>query len=278
MAQKRIPHYSNGNCPLHRLEVLAVGRNAADGEWVHRLPRATRRRWNALRKRAFARTGRWLYISDGWATDRPYWVQVIAKQKYGKYAATPGTSSHGMVFIGLQTAAIDAGNWSWVYANHGYDAWLADLRAEGFDRLPDGYQQEGEYHHIIDYNPWDDEPEFGGGPASEGSTSFEEEDDMYTEADRTRDANTYAAVWKGGSVTIDGVARKFNYGILPIVAHNQTLIAKQAGQLAAIASVVEQLTSSAGVVIDMAAVEAAAERGAEKALDGLTLRVVSDEG
>lgn len=180
MTQNRIPWYANGRCPLDRLIVIREGYNPTDGHWQHRLPRATLRRFRSLVARAERRTGRTLKITEGWATDRPYEAQVTAERLYGIYAATPGKSSHGMVFEGQQTAAIDAGNWAWVYAESGgYDAWLEDLRAEGFDRLPAGYPLDGERHHIIDYNPWDDEPEFGGGPAGYTYRAFEEDDDMY---------------------------------------------------------------------------------------------------
>lgn len=166
MAQNRIPWYSNGNCPLNRLIVIREGWNSTDGNWQHRLPRATLRRFNKLVDITFRRTGRILVITAGWATDRPYDIQVIAKRLYGIYAATPGKSSHGMVFEGQQTAAIDVGNWAWCYQNHGgYDQWQKDIREAGFTRLPNGYQQSGEEHHIIDWNPWDDEPEYGGASA-----------------------------------------------------------------------------------------------------------------
>ena len=194
MAQRRIPNYANGSCPTSRLIVIADGYDEY-GYWQHRLPRATLRRWRDLQRRAKERSGgRELAISSGWSTDRPVNIQIILQAKLGKYAATPRTSSHGMVFMNQQTAAIDAGNWAWVYANcGGYAAWQEDVRAAGFTRLPDGYQQEGEYHHIIDWNPWDDEPEFGGAPAATDATPLEE-NDMYDDKAKQDAADRHQAV------------------------------------------------------------------------------------
>lgn len=80
---------------------------------------------------------------------------------------------------------------------------------------------------------------------SGGYTPFEpiEEDDMYTDEDRARDIKTanrvdaiYAALFGARNVTgkadplswinIDGSAQQTNYGVLPLVLHNQTLIAE----------------------------------------------------
>jgi len=265
-----MPTYSNGYVPLELLVTFKRGWNSTDGDWHHSLSAATYARHLALVSRAKARTGRTLAISLGWSAYRPYAAQVIARKVWGMGAAQPGTSSHGGFWEGKQTLAMDYGNWDWVYENDGgQGAFFDDCRAVGLApgqiMRSRGYPDEP--WHVIDLNPWSAVPAF------DSSTPFEsEEDDMYTDADRVRDQNTYAAVWTGGAVTVDGVARKFNYGILPIVAHNQTLIAKQAGQLAAIAQVVEQLTAASGVALDMAAIEAAAERGAAAALDGLTLK------
>jgi len=104
----------------------------------------------------------------------------------------------------------------------------------------------------------------------------DEEDDMFTQDDRNKLNNAYAGLFEGASVLIDGKAQKFNYGILPIVAHNQTLIARQAGQLAGLTKLVEQLATGSGTPIDMRAVQAAAEKGAAAALDGITITINTD--
>ncbi|MDQ1111140.1 hypothetical protein QE418_000588 [Microbacterium testaceum] len=221
--QKRIPNYANGSCPLNRLIVLPNGTGRDKyGPWVHRLPRATLRRWRDLQRRGRERSGgRELAISPGWSTDRPVDIQIILKADMGIYAATPRTSSHGMVFEGQQTAAIDVGNWAWVYANcGGYNAWQEDVRAAGFTRLPDGYQQEGEYHHIIDWNPWDDEPEFGGAPAATDAKPLEE-DDMYDEQAKKDAAERHEAIITALGKIHQAAAplRQYQYGT-GIVVHD----------------------------------------------------------
>lgn len=226
MSQNRIPWYKNGECPLDRLVVIKEGYNPTDGKWQHRLPRATLRRWRRLVNRAYARTGRTLVIADGWATDRPYFAQVIARRIFGNLAATPGTSSHGMVFENQQTAAIDAGNWAWVYEHHGYDAWLSDLRAEGFDRLPAGYPLDGERHHIIDYNPWDDEPEFGGAPASSDAVDFAPQ----LIAPRSTKMTIYARRDDGLVVAIPEGGPTYNYASAAEYNRNRETIAVINGQ------------------------------------------------
>lgn len=86
--------------------------------------------------------------------------------------------------------------------------------------------------------------------------------------------NTWAGVWTGGT-NVDG--KKFNYGILPIVAHSQAQAAAQAAQtqatLAALSNVIKQLGESKGTPVDLEAVTAAAEAGAAKALSGLSVTI-----
>ncbi|MBL5972427.1 MAG: M23 family metallopeptidase [Candidatus Leucobacter sulfamidivorax] len=84
-------------------------------------------------------------------------------------------------------------------------------------------------------------------------------------------SNTYQGLWYGGHATIDGQVRTFRYGVLPIVAHNQELIAQLIGQQAALLAAVQQLAGGAGTV-DMAVIEKAAEKGARDALAGLVLK------
>lgn len=66
-------------------------------------------------------------------------------------------------------------------------------------------------------------------------------------------------------------AQSSAYGLLPISLHNQTLIVKNAGELAAIKTALAQISVGSGVALDMKAIEDAAERGARDALSGLTL-------
>lgn len=83
-------------------------------------------------------------------------------------------------------------------------------------------------------------------------------------------SNTYQGLWYGGRATIDGQLRTFRYGVLPIVAHNQELIAQLIGQVSALTAAVQALPGGGNV--DMARLEAAAEKGAREALAGLTLK------
>lgn len=101
------------------------------------------------------------------------------------------------------------------------------------------------------------------------STPFQEDDEMSAKAEQQIEA-IYAALWNGGKNTIDGKVQTFNYGILPIVVHNQTLIAQLKGQVAALSAAVSAV--SGGTPINLTAIEAAAEKGAREALDGLTLK------
>lgn len=118
-------------------------------------------------------------------------------------------------------------------------------------------------------------------PASGIPTTPIQEDDMFTDADRallqqvrTAIHNTHAGLWSGGAVEIDGNVQRFKYGVLPIVAHNQTLIAQQSARIAAL----ETALAHAGGAVDIAAVVAAAEQGARDALEsvGLTADAIAD--
>lgn len=113
--------------------------------------------------------------------------------------------------------------------------------------------------------------------------AFDKEDDMFTDEDRAllikvrnEIMNTHAGIWSGGRATIDGQVSVFNYGVLPIVARNQMLIARLAGQIAALQNVVDQLTSSNDVVLDQVAVDEAQERGSREARGGFIEDVVTN--
>lgn len=58
-------------------------------------------------------------------------------------------------------------------------------------------------------------------------------------------ANVHAGIWTGGSVSIDGGVQKFKYGVLPITAHNQTLIAQALSRISALTTEVENLKAGA---------------------------------
>ncbi|MEI5583274.1 MULTISPECIES: M23 family metallopeptidase [unclassified Agromyces] len=98
------------------------------------------------------------------------------------------------------------------------------------------------------------------GPAIAGATAAMiaggVEDDMFGDADRNRMNNIWAGLFRGASVEVDpGVVKKFNYGILPIVAHNQDLIAAQSARIAALEEAVAQLASGTGVSLDQSRID-----------------------
>lgn len=125
-----------------------------------------------------------------------------------------------------------------------------------------------------------------GSTAGTGTPIASEEDDMTPEQAKQLDFvykalagpnNGYAAStsplsWRN----LRGDIGTANYGLLPIVINNQALIAKNAGELAAVKDIVRQLASASGAQIDMKKVEAAAERGAKAALDDLTITISAD--
>ena len=156
--------FKNGEAPLSMFVVVGEGYNDVDGHWTHWLTPPTARRWEALRRRAHKRTGKWLVISPGFGGYRPLDKQV-ASDKYWtdrgqpNASATAGTSSHGLVWNGRIVLAIDVWHWGDVY---GWDreAFYADCHAEGFSpglihpKYDPSYPDEP--HHIIDENPLDE--------------------------------------------------------------------------------------------------------------------------
>ena len=106
-----------------------------------------------------------------------------------------------------------------------------------------------------------------------------EEDDMFTQEDRNNLNNLYKGVFSGASVLVDGQVKKFNYGILPIVANNQALIAAQSGRIAALESVIKQLAEKPGSPVDLTAVQAAIKAGLAEGvalLDFPTVEEIAD--
>lgn len=104
-------------------------------------------------------------------------------------------------------------------------------------------------------------------PEPEPPTASPEEDDMFSDEDRallketlTEIRNTKAGVWTGGVSN----GKTFKYGVLPIVAHNQTLIAQQSARISALSAAVSALASSKGV--DPAALLKVVEAGVKEAM------------
>lgn len=150
-----MPSYRNGRVPEHLLVTFASGWLPVEGTWKHQLPPATYRKHLALVALAKKRTGRTLKVSEGWGAYRPYAIQVYAKQIHGRWAASPGTSSHGMYWEGKQCAAIDYGNWGAVY-NWDRDAFYRDVRAVGLvpGLISEARGYPDEPWHVVDRDPW----------------------------------------------------------------------------------------------------------------------------
>lgn len=155
--------YRNGEVPASWLTTFATGWLPVEGTWKHQLPPATYRKHLALVALAKRNTGRVLKISEGWGAYRPLNIQEYAKRIHGRWAATPGTSSHGMFWEGRQCAAIDYGNWGSVY-NWDRDAFYRDVRAvglvPGLISVARGYPDEP--WHVVDLDPWAPVPASGG--------------------------------------------------------------------------------------------------------------------
>jgi hypothetical protein len=183
------PQYQNGGFPLSMM-VKLVG----SGGENHYLPPATAAKWYELQRRAAARRKAKglpplpLLIWPGWDAYRPYDAQVAAQKNACAQgnclaAATPRTSSHGLVFRGKDAAALDAGNWSAVYQGD-YEAFFADARAVGFvaDFIRPGVNgyplgTPREFWHLFDFDPW------GPVPAFDGATPFPTQEEDMSQAD-----------------------------------------------------------------------------------------------
>lgn len=293
-----MPSYSNGRVPRSALISFGSGRDK-DGryyEWL--LPPRTYRKHVALVELGRQRSGRTLRPSVGYSCYRPLDEQHYARSVHGIYAATPGTSSHGGDWSGPPTgwrkvdaAAIDYSNYIEVFGSE--EAFFDACRRVGLTPKgiwPPAFPREA--WHVIDL----DNP-YGPLPAGQNVDDFEE-DDMYTEEDRKRDREAaehasaaYAALFgpknlNGGSGPDkmtwynpfgEPIGEAY-YGLLPISIHTQALVGKQAGQVAALQAMVEQLASANGAVLDMAAIEAAAERGAREALADLKVTIEGSDG
>lgn len=147
--------WKNGYIPDSELVRFGeTGWNEVDGDWYWALTAPTLARVRRLIALAKARTGRDLSPGDGFSCYRPYGIQVKAKNKYGIGAATPGWSSHGGFWEGIETMAVDFSNWGYVY-NWDREAFYADCWAAGL--VPGmieprrGYPDEP--WHVIDMNP-----------------------------------------------------------------------------------------------------------------------------
>ena len=165
--------WPNGQIPGSALVLTDSGTNS-DGYWEHLWAPGTLTRWRALvadvyenERDAFGRRIT-LVVTPGWNAYRPLQAQKDAKKKYGRNAAAPGFSSHGGLFNGRDSMAVDVFNWSLL----GREKFYAYARKHGF--TPNVFDWEP--WHLIDYDPWV-------APAGAGSTPFipPEEDTLSAE-------------------------------------------------------------------------------------------------
>lgn len=164
--------YANGQVPLTALKPLGSGTNG-DGYWEHRLPEGTYQRWLNLVADVKAHEGKTLQITPGWNAYRPLDAQWAAYRREGsKNAAYPGTSSHGGVFEGRDSFAVDVGNYGVIGKTKFYEyARKHGFTVNRFDWEP---------WHIIDYNPWVSPTVT---PAANPTGKSTEEEDMTPEQD-----------------------------------------------------------------------------------------------
>lgn len=266
--------YPNGRVPESVLVTFASGWLPNEGTWKHQLPAATYRKHLALVDLAKVHTGRDLRVSEGWGAYRPRHIQEYAKKVHGIYAATPGTSSHGMFWEGRDCAAIDYGNWSFVYGGD-RAAFYRDVRAVGL--VPGlisparGYPDEP--WHVVDLDPW------AAVPAGSGSAFVPEEDDMYSDDDRKRDQAVFDAVFRGGNSMKDN-KRSISASLADIVEKVGPIyrggkaislrqeIADTKTKVYALEAAVRALATTKGA--DPAAILKAVEDGVRTAMSGVT--------
>lgn len=113
-------------------------------------------------------------------------------------------------------------------------------------------------------------------PAPSGGASTTE-DDMFEDADRallretlTQVRNVHKGVWTGGSIN----GKTFNYGVLPIVAHNQALIGQMTVQINALSAAVTALATAQGA--DPDAILKVVEAGVKDAMRDVSFSVDID--
>lgn len=175
--------FKNGRVPQDKLITFASGWLPNEGTWYHQLPPGTFAKHLSLVALAKRNTGRTLKPSEGWSCYRPLNIQEYAKKVHGIWAATPGTSSHGMFWERIECSAIDYGNWSYVY-NGDRAAFYRDVRAVGLEpgliSPQRGYPDEP--WHVVDKKPWAAGAATAGGavPFAQPKISIpnEEEEDM----------------------------------------------------------------------------------------------------
>jgi hypothetical protein len=152
----------------------------------HYLPAGTAARWSWLVAQAKAKYGVALRITGGWNGYRPYDVQVQYRKDLGIWAAVPGTSSHGLIWRGLQVAAVDVNNWGEL----GWGRFAGLCRLAGFTV---DFVSPQELWHIGDLNDIWTVPAFaasGGGTTWKPAPELKKEDIMANIPPLVKQANS----------------------------------------------------------------------------------------
>jgi hypothetical protein len=127
----------------------------------------------------------------------------------------------------------------------------------------------------------------GGGAAAAFLFVGQEEEDMFEADDRAHLNALYAGMFGARNLTgaadppvawinKDGDVQKAKYGLLPIDINTQLLVAQLQGQVSALTALVQQIVSPAQE-IDLSALERAAEKGANDAINRVTVPGLIDE-
>lgn len=284
-----MPRYANGRIPAGVLFTVASGYDA-NGYWEFQFSAGTWAKWQAAKRYAETRFGRTLYIRPGWNVYRPYNIQDEARDRACARgnclgAAWPGTSSHGGTWsssrhtggklVDALAIDVDPNGLTWA------QVWEA-CRAAGFlcGAITKDIAGIEEPWHIIDLDPW------RAVPAGESSTPFEE-DDMTPE--QARQLNSiFNAIFHGGNSMKDGgksisqSLRDLQDKLAPVrrgdeevslrqeIADAKTAALDLKAQNAALLEAIKQI--GGGGSVDLAAIQAAAERGAREAIKNLTLK------
>lgn len=150
--------HANGRFP-ERLFIEAGSGRDMHGVWKHLFPAGTYARWTGLVADAKKQYGVTLRVTPGWNVYRPLAIQQSYRDYFASIgrptqAAWPGTSSHGGVYNGRDSMAIDVQNWKDLAPGNERLAWqrfAALCKKWGFTV---DFVSPQELWHIGDFNPW----------------------------------------------------------------------------------------------------------------------------
>lgn len=160
--------HPNGQIPRNTLVKRGNYHYATPGTWA---------KWDSLVADVQRNEGVTLRITEGLNVYRDYEGQVFARNNAcaaGRCndAAVPGTSSHGGVYNGRDSLAIDVANWGLL----GQAKWYDYCRKHGFE--PGFFDWEP--WHIIDWEPYRSVPSGGGSSSTPNINIYlSEEEGMY---------------------------------------------------------------------------------------------------